>query len=162
MGFHGPCIGMPTRAANARNVGNCIGVALAHFNSSLRIKSLLVAVRDFWDHGASARASHLAFFVAFGYRHRQVRAASVPIPKFASPCNTLSCELRNQTLAHGHRHPRHARQLSSARQRLWACEAGLKCLGRKLREEGRLLYRGRVGIYVGRPCNSAPACSRLA
>jgi hypothetical protein len=45
---------------------------------------------------------------------------------------------------------------------LWACEAGLKCLGRKLREEGRLLYRGRVGIYVGRPCNSAPACSRLA
>jgi hypothetical protein len=41
-------------------------------------------------------------------------------------------------------------------------EAGLKCLGRKLIEEGRLLYRGRVGIYVGRPCNSAPACSRLA
>jgi hypothetical protein len=39
---------------------------------------------------------------------------------------------------------------------------GLKCLGRKLIEEGRLLYRGRVGISVGRPCNSAPACSRLA
>jgi hypothetical protein len=186
-----------------------------------------------------------------------VRAASVPIPKFARPCNTLLCELRNQTLtctppstscsttfkclgggfragmmggglrggivgggfrsatvAGGFRRvsmrggfvgsrsfalrpgfaPSFARfnRLGSSPlrlrggairgrglplwrlvldlatnhpwgwQRLWACEAGLKCLGRKLREEGRLLYHSRVGIYVGRPCNSAPACSRLA
>jgi hypothetical protein len=168
-----------------------------------------------------------------------VRAASVPIPKFASPCNTLSCELRNQTLtwtpsstscsttfqrpgggfragmmggglrggivgggfrsatvAGGFRgytwwvrrvpHRFGHRRFAFAEvpfavgvglyggscwtwqptpwgwQRLWACEAGLKCLGRKLREEGRLLYGGRVGIYIGRAYNSAPACSRLA
>jgi hypothetical protein len=73
MGFHGPCIGIPTRAAIARNVGNCIGVAVAHFNSSLRIKSFLSlwGILGPWRLGTSLS---LAFFVVFGYRHRQVGA----------------------------------------------------------------------------------------